>query len=283
MSKKKAYVIGTNVSKSLSPMIFNYWFSKYHIEAEYRYKEIKKENFDKEIKSVLEEDGLCGLNITIPFKEKIIQHLDVLDKHSVQIGAVNCVSKIKQKLKGENTDWLGFQESLNWVQKHETTKIEKKDIAIVIGYGGSAKAIIYSLFFMGFKTIRVFNRSFNKIKNLKNITPHKLEELEDYFGEADLIVNTVPINFQKELRLSLPQYSDVNDLNTTGCGFDAVYNYNTFFLDHVSYPKRIYGIHMLIHQAVPCFHKWFGIKPEVDIPLVLLLKNKHNSILEEKK
>jgi shikimate dehydrogenase len=283
MSKKKAYVIGTNVSKSLSPMIFNYWFNKYHIKAEYRYKEIKEGSFDKEIKTILEEDGLCGLNITVPFKEKIIRHLDTLDKHSAQIGAVNCVSKIENTLKGANTDWSGFQESLNWTQEHETTKIEKKDTAIVIGYGGSAKAIIYSLSFMGFKTIRVFNRSFNKIKNLKNITPHKLEELKDYFGEADLIVNTVPINFEKELGPILPWYTGVDSLSATGHGFDVVYNYNTLFLSHISYPKRIYGIHMLIHQAVPCFHKWFGIRPEVDIPLVLLLRNKNISILEEKK
>ena len=282
MSKKKAFVVGANVSKSLSPTIFNYWFDKYGINAEYGYKEIKKKSFDKDIKLILKEDGLCGLNITIPFKEKIIPHLDTLDKHSTQIGAVNCVSKIGKTLEGTNTDWLGFQESLKWAQEHGTQKIEKKNIAIVVGYGGSAKAIIYSLSFMGFKTIRVFNRSFNKIRNINNIIPHKLEELKDYFGEADLIVNTVPINFEKELRLGLPRYTIVDSLNATGHGFDAVYNYNTLFLDHISYPKRIYGIHMLIHQAAPCFHKWFGIKPEVDISLVLLLENKNISVLEGK-
>jgi shikimate dehydrogenase len=283
MSKKKAYVIGTNVGKSLSPTIFNYWFNKYHIEAEYRYEEVKEESFDREIKKILKEGGLCGLNVTIPFKEKIIQHLDIFDKHSAQIGAVNCVSKTEKGLEGVNTDWIGFQESLKWAQEHGTTKIEKKDIAIVIGYGGSAKAIIYSLSFMGFKVIRVFNRSFNKIKNLKNITPHKLEELEDHIGEANLIVNTVPINFEKKTRLSPPQRPAADSSSAIGHGFDAVYNYNTFFLDRIAYPKRVYGIHMLIHQAVPCFHKWFGIKPEVDIPLIQLLKSKNISILEEKK
>ena len=55
MSKKKAFVVGANVSKSLSPTIFNYWFKKYHIDAEYGYKEIKEENFDKEIKLILEK------------------------------------------------------------------------------------------------------------------------------------------------------------------------------------------------------------------------------------
>ena len=86
MSKGRALVVGTNVSKSLSPTIFNYWFRKYRIDAEYGYKEIKEESFDKEIKLILKEDGLRGLNITAPFKEKIIFHLDVLEKHSIQIG-----------------------------------------------------------------------------------------------------------------------------------------------------------------------------------------------------
>ena len=283
MSKKKAYVIGTNVSKSLSPTIFSYWFGKYRIDAEYGYKEIKKENFDKEIKLILKEDGLCGLNITMPFKEKIIPHLDVLENHSVQIGAVNCVSKTEKNLEGMNTDWVGFQESLKWVQEHGTPKFEKKNIAIVVGYGGSAKAIIYSLSFMDFKTIRVFNRSFDKIKNLKNIIPHKLEELEEYFKEADLIVNTVPINFDQELKPNLPRYTVVDSFSTTGHGFDAVYNYNTFFLSHIDYTKRIDGIHMLIHQAASCFYKWFGTKPEVDIGLVEILIGKRDRILEEKK
>ena len=75
MRKKIAHVIGANVSSSLSPTIFKYCFDKYCIDAEYGYIEIKEEKFDEEIKSILEEDGLCGLNITIPFKEKIIPHL----------------------------------------------------------------------------------------------------------------------------------------------------------------------------------------------------------------
>ena len=194
MSKGRAFVVGSNVSKSLSPTIFNYWFGKYRINAEYGYKEIKEESFDKKIKLILKEDGLRGLNITAPFKEKIISYLDVLEKHSIQIGAVNCVSKTGKTLEGMNTDWMGFEDSLKWAQNNITLKIKEKNIAAVIGYGGSAKAIIYSLLLMGFKTIKVFNRSFDKIKKLKNITPHNLDELEDHFKGADLIVNTVPTN-----------------------------------------------------------------------------------------
>ena len=76
--------------------------------------------------------------------------------------------------------------------KKKLQRIKKKDLAIVVGYGGSAKAIIYSLNFNGFKKIRVFNRSYEKISGLHNAAPHKLEELGKYFNEGDLIINTIP-------------------------------------------------------------------------------------------
>ena len=72
---KKAYVIGKNASKSLSPTIFNYWFNKYNIKGEYGFKEINEIDFNNAIPTILKEKNLCGLNITIPFKEKIIEHL----------------------------------------------------------------------------------------------------------------------------------------------------------------------------------------------------------------
>ena len=62
------------------------------------------------------------------------------------------------------------------------------------------------------------------------------------------------------------------DFQSAPHGFDACYNQKTFFLNYINHIKQFYGHHMLIHQAAPCFHKWFGIKPEVDIELVTLLE-----------
>ena len=268
---KKAYVIGKNASKSLSPTIFNYWFKKYNIEGEYGFKEIDENNFNYIVPNILKEKDLCGLNITIPFKEKIIDHLYSIDKNAEQIGAVNCVSKTEGGFEGTNTDWIGFEGSIKWQEENGTSKIKKKEIALVIGYGGAAKAIIYSLIKTGFKKIRVFNRDFAKIENLKEITPHKLNEFENYFNEADLAINTIPVNFSKDLKLNIPT-TTTDDSQTTPHGFDACYNHQTFFLNHINHKKQFYGYHMLIHQAAPCFHKWFGIKPEVDIKLVSLFE-----------
>ena len=266
---KKAYVIGKNASKSLSPIIFNYWFKKHNIEGEYGFKEIDEKSFNSAIPNILKEKNLCGLNITIPFKEKIMAHLNSIDKNAQMIGAVNCISKTDKGFEGINTDWLGFEESIKWQEMHHTNKITKKEIAIVIGYGGAAKAILYSLQKIGFKKIRVFNRDFSKIKDLKSILPHKLDELETYFNDADLVINTAPMNYKKDTKLRVFKTNTIVD---TPHGFDACYNQNTFFLNHINEKKRFYGLHMLIHQAAPCFHKWYGIKPEIDKKLVTLLE-----------
>jgi len=270
---KKAYVIGKNASKSLSPTIFNYWFNKYNIEGEYGFKEISESDFKKNIPTILKEKNLCGLNITIPFKEEIIEHLHSIDKNAEQIGAVNCVSKTKEGFSGSNTDWIGFEESIKWQEKQNITKIITKEKAILIGYGGASKAILYSLLKTGFKKIRVFNRDFSKIKDLKNISVHKLDEIKNYFSDANLVINTIPINYNKDLNLGVNKNNLAEDkFFNTPHGFDACYNQNTFFLNHFNERKRFYGLHMLIHQAIPCFHKWYGVKPEVDKKLITLLE-----------
>ena len=89
MKHGKVYVIGTKVRTSLSPTIFKYWFKKHNIDGYYGYKEIHENSFDKEIKPILQEEEVCGLNITMPFKEKIIPYLNLIDHHSKKIGAVN--------------------------------------------------------------------------------------------------------------------------------------------------------------------------------------------------
>ena len=90
---KSFYVIGNKSSKSLSPLIFNYWFKKYKIKARYGHIQLSTKNFDKKINQILKEKNTYGLNITIPFKEKIMAHLNSIDKNAQMIGAVNCISK----------------------------------------------------------------------------------------------------------------------------------------------------------------------------------------------
>ena len=101
MSYKKAYVIGTNVNASLSPTIFKYWLEKYNIEGEYGHIEIEEKSFDKEILNLLnKKKDLVGLNITIPYKEKIIPHLsEILTPHPKNIGSINFIWSLKKNIK----------------------------------------------------------------------------------------------------------------------------------------------------------------------------------------
>ena len=114
---KKLYVVGNRASKSLSPTIFNYWFKKYNIKASYGYLELTEKNFHKKIKEVLEKKDTLGLNVTIPFKNKIIKHLGKIDAHAKKIGAVNCVTN-KKTINGTNTDWTGYYKTLPNIKKN---------------------------------------------------------------------------------------------------------------------------------------------------------------------
>ena len=283
MSKKKAYVIGTNVSTSLSPFIFQYWFKKYNIDwAEYGFIEIIEENFDKEIKTILKKDGLVGLNVTIPYKEKIISYIDnvrnpIKETHlsNTKSPPINCLT-IKQshdinysgfKIIGQNTDGIGFEEAV----LHQSFFYEQDCCAIVLGYGGASKAIIDRLIVdSNFKRIIVFNRTFNKIKNIKKtfnynkevfdceIESYNIEELAKHTNKAHLIVNTTPINILGN--------TTEWQINPKCYGFDIVYRpwEGTGFLENFQEINRIEGIYMLVYQAAPCFKEWFGVAPEIN-------------------
>ena len=310
MSKKKAYVVGNNVKTSLSPTIFQYWFEKYNIDGEYGCVEIEEKDFDQKIKTLLKEVGLVGFNVTIPFKEKIISYLTSQDEHATKIKAVNCVTiNENNTTNGTNTDWVGFMSVLeNFAKKHsphgmlpkEKYNLEKygpnhektkylrafqHDTAVVVGYGGAGKAVVYSLVQMGFKRIKVFNRTIEKIKNIETgvVRPFKLEELLKHTIESSVIINTIPNpNILGELGLSHNNYDRVID--HYGVGVDI--NYKTtnkvgagLFNEYFFSAHRIHGIHMLVSQALPCFERWFGVLPEFNDPelsskLLKIIRNK---------
>lgn len=332
MSKKKAYVIGTNVSTSLSPAIFQYWFKKYNIDAEYGYVEIKEDNFDREIKTILKKEGLVGINITIPFKEKIVPHLtkidtnDAIEKSLVKdyyfcADAVNCVTIKKNQLIGKNTDWRGFGGAYfrNSKKNYESDFVIPKEhrTALVFGYGGAGKAVTFSLLRnILWKQIIVCNKTFEKIKTIQGVylpTPSekgffsygdhddelvkkylkeglnikerrklgsegltfvdciKTEEIPKHISKADLAINTTPNNPLKKFEnLKIKSHCE---------GFDIVYRprEGTGFLKHFKKENRIEGIHMLVHQAAPCFKEWFGVEPDTqDAELFKALFKKMN-------
>ena len=258
---KKFFVIGEQASKSLSPLIFNHWFKKYNIQARYSFLEVTKKKFDSEIVKKLSDKNTKGLNITIPFKKNIIKYLDNNNVHAQKIGAVNCVS-VNKKIKGTNTDWLGYLNSI----KHE--KINKNKNILILGFGGASQAIYYGFFLKGYKNVSVFNRS-KKIINMGG--PIKYTKnyslINAYLIKSDLIINTTPTNPLNKKQSSLIKKSTIIS--------DIVYQpKETPFLKEFKFNKKIYGISMLIEQALPCFKQWFGFVPIIDEVLIKKINKK---------
>ncbi len=259
---KKFFVIGENTSKSLSPLIFNHWFKKHNIKASYGFIEIKKKNFNKKISEILKQDEVFGLNITIPFKKKIIPHLHNTDRHSKNIGAVNCIKFYNKKTKGFNTDWAGYGMCVEKVKLHKNKPI------LIIGYGGASQAIIYYLKKNKFNNITVFNRSKKLLEKQKTYTK-KTKDIEKKLFGAGLIINTTPTNvFNKPLSKKVPKETIISDI---------VYSpKQTMFLKRFETQKKIFGIDMLINQAVLSFKEWFGFYPAIDKKLKQKLEKKIN-------
>ncbi|MDC1047242.1 shikimate dehydrogenase [Alphaproteobacteria bacterium] len=258
---KKLFVIGDQASKSLSPLIFKHWFKKYKIQAKYSFLEVSKKNFDNKILELLNDKKTHGFNITMPFKKDILKHLDYTNVHAQKIGAVNCVT-VGNKIKGINTDWVGYLSSI----KHE--KINKNKNILILGFGGASQAIYYGFLFKGFKNINIFNRSKKKI-NLEGANKYTKDYslINSYLIKSDLIINTTPINPINKKQTHL--------IKKTTIISDIVYQpMETSFLKRFNYNKKIYGISMLIEQALPCFKQWFGFIPVVDEELIKKLYKK---------
>ena len=269
---KNFYVIGNPIKHSLSPIIFNYWFKKYKISKTYKKKSIEINFFNKRFEKMINSKSFGGANITIPFKEKAIDHVDVVDAHSKKIGAINCIYKKKSKIYGTNTDWVGFYKLIKPYFKKNPTK--KKSVAI-LGYGGSAKAVIYSLKKTGFKKIYIYVRNKKKVRkneNKKNMTNiFNLSKINQKTKIFDLIINTTPAKSLKDLKINLAKAKKntvVVDLN--------YYKHKTNFIKEAlkNKLKVLFGIEMLILQAAPAFKIWFGIEPHATEKLLQICEKK---------
>ncbi len=258
---KNFFVIGDKTSKSLSPLIFNHWFKKYNIRAKYSFLEVTKKNFDIELVKKISDKKTQGFNVTIPFKKDIIKYLDNKNIHAQNIGAVNCVT-VGSKIKGINTDWVGYLNSI----KHE--KINKNKNILILGFGGASQAICYGFFFKGYKNVSVFNRSKKKI-NIEGYNKYTKDFslINSYLIKSDLIINTTPTDPLTKKQISF--------IKKTTIISDIVYQpKETSFLKKFKSNKKIYGISMLIEQALPCFKQWFGFVPVVDQVLIKKLNKK---------
>lgn len=181
--KDKYGIIGYPLGHSASQNFFNKKFAEEGIDAEYfKYQIPDISDFPDIIKSNPE---LRGMNVTIPYKEQIISYLDELDDDTRQIGAVNVIKFIREgnnlKLKGYNSDLVGFQESIKPLLKEHHKK------ALILGTGGASKAVR-----QGLKNLGLDYKFVSRAKNMENTISYK-DLTPDIISEYTVIVNTSPV------------------------------------------------------------------------------------------
>ena len=272
-NKKTFLVIGNPIKHSLSPFLHNYWFKKLKLNCESKKLKI---NHSK-IKNILNEvrrKKIEGLNVTIPFKSRVIKFLNILKGDALKTLSVNTVYLEKKKLVGDNTDVYGFSYG---ILKQVKTKIK---VAGIIGAGGVTPSIILSLIKRGVKKIYITNRTFSKLKPVKKkfgkiVQPVKWNEYPKVFAKVQILINATSLGLlgYKDLRFNFDIFN--KKINVV----DIVYNpENTRFLkDAKKYGHRTFtGLDMFIYQAQRAFFIWNKKNPEVNKDIYKKLRKKIN-------
>ena len=261
-----AFIAGWPISHSLSPVLHGYWLRLHGIAGSYQAIAVPPEEFATFFCG-LAQAGLKGGNITIPHKEAAFALCDELDEEASTIGAVNTVVVEDGRLLGRCTDGFGFAANLDDGAPHW----RQCRTALLLGAGGAARAIIHSMIQAGISSIQIANRSLERA-----------EKLADEFGPAtsaislaqaalevescELVVNTTSLGMGRDTRtpLSLERAAPGTIVS------DAVYvPLETPLLAEarVRGLTVVDGLGMLLHQAIPGFELWFGVRPQVDLRL----------------
>lgn len=188
-TSKKYGLLGSGISYSLSPVIHGFGFKELDINASYELIDIGEEDLTRDFVDYLGRT-FSGFNVTIPFKEKIIPFLDIVNDRALRIGAVNTVLIEKNRMIGYNTDYSGFVHSVG------TLGVEKLQSAIVLGTGGAAKMAVQALIDLGAKEVRVISRKSARVKGALTMD---YKQLETEMISSDLLVNATPLGSMAHL------------------------------------------------------------------------------------
>ena len=272
--KKKYAIIGNPIKHSLSPTLHNYWFKKYNIDCEYDMVKIEA----SEIESVIDKiksKRISGINVTLPFKQKIIPHLNKIVNCAKETNSVNTVYLDNEnKVVGDNTDVFGFQAGY---LKNISNKQNSNQSALVMGAGGVSPSIILALIKSNISNITVANRTFEKALFLKKKFPHiKVIKWDDHitkFNNFDIVVNATNLGLKGG-----EEFKNLfNDVKDNLIYIDTIYNpLQTKMIKHLKAKniKTFNGLDMLIYQGQKSFYIWHKVNPEVDEELINLLENK---------
>ncbi len=261
---KKFLVIGNPIQHSLSPKLHNHWLKKKKINAIYDKKKISEKDINSII-SDIKNEKISGINVTVPFKKKVIPFMDKLSPEANESQSVNTIYFQDGNLIGHNTDISGFELGI----KYSKYNVKNKTV-FILGAGGVVPSIILALKKMGAAKIILSNRTKSKAEDLKN-NFNELKIID--WGETpnfDMIINATSIGLKNEDGIKL----DYSLIEPNKFFYDVIYNpRETIFLKRAKLfgNRAENGKMMFIYQAHQAFTIWHKLMPEIDQEVINLL------------
>ena len=260
-----AGVIGSPVAHSRSPRLHGHWLRQYGLAGFYVPMDIAPEKLETAMRT-LPDLGFVGVNVTIPYKEKVMEIADLVSDRATLIGAANTIIFRKDgRIHADNTDGYGFLENL---RQGAPDWDPTSGPAVLLGAGGAARAVVASLLEAGVPEILVSNRTRMRAEKLREDFGSRLRVVEwvhagNVMEDAALLVNSTSLGMVGKAELRVP----LDGLKPGTAVTDLVYTPLQTRLLRVAEEQGctcVDGLGMLIHQAVPGFERWFGQRPEVD-------------------
>ncbi len=277
-TERRACVIGWPIEHSRSPLIHGHWLRQYRISGRYDRRAVTPEDLETFLHGMVEE-GLIGCNVTIPHKERAWEIVSEANPDGVgimgdRLKAVNTIWLDEAgRLHADNTDVHGFMANFR-------ERVGKWDGAgrhvVVLGAGGAARAVVAGFVDTGVQTVTVVNRTLEKAERMAAelegpVQALSLERLDDILPKADVFVNATSLGMTGHPPLDI----DLSPLPDDAVVADIVYvPLETELLKRARERglRTVDGLGMLLHQAVPGFERWFGVRPEVTPALRRLLE-----------
>jgi shikimate dehydrogenase len=265
-----ACLIGWPAAHSRSPLIHHYWLRKLGIEGGYSIEAIPPEGFAEFVQR-LSVHGFIGANITIPHKERALA-LTIPDARARAVGAANTLWYEDGELRSTNTDIEGFVDNLDASAKDW----DDADEVLVLGAGGSSRAVVFGLIERGIRRVHLANRTAERSQVLADqfgevVQPVSWDDINHVLPRAGLLVNTTSLGMHGQPALDV----DVGLLPAGAIVADLVYvPLETGLLGAARARglKTADGLGMLLYQAVRGFELWFGQRPEVTPELRALVE-----------
>ena len=263
-----AAVLGSPIGHSRSPRLHGYWLRKFGVRGYYVPMEVAPEDLEQVVR-MMPKMGFVGCNVTIPHKEAVMSVADQITDRATLIGAANTlIFRRDGRIMADNTDGYGFIENL----RQGAPDWEPRDgTAVVLGAGGAARAVVAALADAGVPRIIITNRTRVRAERLKDDFGQRIQVVDwvqagNILEEAALVVNTTALGMTGKPEMRVP----LDGLRPGAVVTDLVYDpLETRLLREARAAGcvTVDGLGMLLHQAVPCFERWFGHRPSVDAAL----------------